>query len=353
MFEGTPGKEGRAMDRTEEVCLASLLDESMPAFPALHILVQLAHSLESEARAGILHGDIQPWNISVSFQGVPRLLAFGAFALTTGAVVPGSEGYSAPERLGGGIASAQTDLFSFAATAFHILTGRPPFVAATPEEVVHAVRKGELRLPPKMSTVMQKVFLKALERDPECRFSSYGHFMSVLIASAPLAENRLEDLLSFLDGKPIPFEGLDISIPAQMTAPRPPTAIRSTQSIPVIATRPEGPQDAERLAESLLSNAPGVIGFAVFRGGEAQPTCSPQSGELADLAPAVYFQLADSVFGEAGNAKVRYFLFRTKQGIRYLLHRRLDVLIVVKLKSGANHQELLHRLDDNLNLNAT
>ena len=95
----------------------------------------------------------------------------------------------------------------------------------------------------------------------------------------------------------------------------------------------------------MLLGTQGVSGFATFNQQGTLVTASPQSGDITDLAPSVYFHLADSVFGEEGGSKVRHFLFRARTGVRYLLHRRSDLLLVIKLKPEANLQEILQGLD--------
>lgn len=332
------------MDYLEGASLASLLAGSLPAFPALHLLIQLVHVMEATARAGVLHGDLQPHNIWVTPQGDVRLQSLGTY----GAPMPGSEGYTAPERLDGGTPSARADQFSFAAIAFHLLAGKPAFPGSTPKDVAQAVRNGELLIPSKMPLMMQKVFLKAMDKEPEARYASLRDFMAVLIAAAPLEEDRLDDLLSFLDGKPLAFEGHELLSRHEAPGsdvPLDPQFIRSLAESQ--ATTAEG---KDRLERRLL-DTPGVLGFAAFNEGGTLLTCSPHAGELADLAPSVYFHLADSIFGDEGGSGIRHFLFRTKPGIRYLLHRGTDTQIVIKLKPDANLQEILRGLDHGLNLN--
>src|SRR5512133_645244 len=191
------------MDYLEGTPLASLLAGGLPTFPALHLLIQLVHVMEFAARTGILHGDLQPHDIWVTPQGDVRLQSLGS----SGAPRPGGAGYAAPERLDGGAPSTRADQFSLAAVAFHVLAGKQPFPGATPEDVTQAVCNGEFLLPSKMPLVMQKVFLKAMDKEPEARYASLRDFMAVLIAAAPLEEDRLDDLLSFLDGQPLAFEG--------------------------------------------------------------------------------------------------------------------------------------------------
>jgi serine/threonine protein kinase len=331
----------QVLDPLEGAPLSSLFEGGIQAFPALHLLIQLLHILEAAARAGILHGDLEPHAIWITPEGRVVLQDFGG----TGPLLPGSEAYAAPERLDGGVPSAPADQFSLAALAFHLLSGKQAFPGATAEDVAHAIRIGALRLPPKMPLVMQKVFLKAMDVEPKARYASLRDFMAVLIAAAPLEEDRLDSLLSFLDGEPLAIDGLEL--PSHPEAPR--TLEREdlpSVREPLVDQVPILEQKAHE--ERRLLDLPGVIGFAVFDEAGTLLTTSPHAGDLADAAPSVYFRMADLVFREGTG--VRHFLFRTRPGLRYLLYRKLDTLIVIKLMADANPQEILHGLDGHLSL---
>ena len=326
------------LDYVEGTSLASLLAANLPAFPALHLLIQVAQVLEFAAQKGISHGDLQPHAVWVTPKGEARLHGFA----TQGRLKVGSGSYAAPERQGAGIPTARADQFSLAATAFHLLFGKPPFPGATEEETLLAVREGEFSLPAKTPVMLQKVFLKALDKDPNGRYASLRDFMAVLIAAAPLEEHHQEDLLSFLDGTPLAFEGGEFLSRSEPPRAEPPPA----KSDPAVQKEPLVPAVAGKAPlGSWLLQEPGISGFATFGEGGALLASSPQSGDLVDLAPTVYFNLADAAFGTAGESPVRHFLFRARNGIRYVLHRRVNTLCVIKLKPEANLQEILRGLD--------
>lgn len=191
------------LEDLEGTCLAPLILDGLPLFSALHLLVQLVHILEAGAQAGIFHGDLQPCNIWVSPQGKVHVQGFGA----TGALLAGTMAYAAPERLERGSPSARADQFSLAALAFHLLAGRPPFAGTISEDSLRAARNLDLKFPHEMPPQLQKVFLKAMDGSPEARYGSIRDFLAVGIAAAPLEEERQDDLLSFLDGKPLSLDG--------------------------------------------------------------------------------------------------------------------------------------------------
>lgn len=102
------------------------------------VAIKVAGALESAHRAQTLHRDVKPHNILVSDYGEPLLADFGV-ALVAGSVdtpiggIRGSVPYAAPEILDGGRATAQSDVYSLAATVFFLLAGEPPFTVRPDE----------------------------------------------------------------------------------------------------------------------------------------------------------------------------------------------------------------------------
>ncbi|MEZ5129833.1 MAG: serine/threonine-protein kinase [Micropruina glycogenica] len=105
--------------------------ERLGVAEALRIGIQLASAVETAHRAGLLHRDIKPANVLTSQYGTPGLTDFGIAAEVseaddddTGVSVP----WSPPEVLYvTAPASARSDVYSLAATVWHLLVGRSPF----------------------------------------------------------------------------------------------------------------------------------------------------------------------------------------------------------------------------------
>ncbi|MBI4615834.1 MAG: tetratricopeptide repeat protein [Planctomycetes bacterium] len=165
----------------------------------------LADSLEGAAyahEAGIVHRDIKPSNILVDDEGRPRLTDFGlakrvdsgSYLTRTGDVV-GTPYYMAPEQTQGetGAISAATDTFAFGVILYQCLTGRLPFDAETSMELFHAICEHEpippRQIQPSVPVDLERVCLKALEKEPRHRYEDASEFAG--------------DLRKFLAGEPI------------------------------------------------------------------------------------------------------------------------------------------------------
>jgi tRNA A-37 threonylcarbamoyl transferase component Bud32 len=154
---------------------------------AAKIVEQVLSGLGHAHELGIIHRDIKPANIMVTSQtglgeqvrildfGLARL-AEGSTKLTTGIVV-GTPNYMAPEQCKGGDIDARTDLYACGVMLFEMLTGRKPFLADDPLQVV---RKHLLEPPPTMHAVeprvdfgeLEAVVAKALAKSPGERYES-------------------------------------------------------------------------------------------------------------------------------------------------------------------------------------
>ena len=123
------------MEYVEGVTLARLIREQGPLSPdeAAPLLRQVADALVAAHAAGIVHRDVKPSNIMVDRDGRVKLADFGIAriatdpALTQTGLVTGSPAYLAPEVAAGQRGDETVDVWSLGATAFHLLTGRPPY----------------------------------------------------------------------------------------------------------------------------------------------------------------------------------------------------------------------------------
>jgi serine/threonine protein kinase len=137
------------------------VDGAMAAARALHVARQVAEALGHAHHKGLAHRDLKPDNIMlIARDGDPdfaKVLDFGlakAFddniaraaavsisPLTRDGLVFGTPDYMSPEQAIGGDAGPAADLYALGAVLYHMLTGAPPFVGASPMEVLtHHVR---------------------------------------------------------------------------------------------------------------------------------------------------------------------------------------------------------------------
>ncbi|MBI5242306.1 MAG: serine/threonine protein kinase [Elusimicrobia bacterium] len=184
VFEFAPGRPLRAL----------LSKRRFLSRPAKSIARQIAAALDFAHARGLLHRSLRPSNIMVSQEGVVKVADFGvgyqARARPTAFKRLGAAGalpYEAPE-LGsaGGAPSRASDLYSFAAVLYEMLTGRIPF--SGPDL---PAQKSRMRFPPPSSLVLELppavdgLIQKGLAADPKARFGSGAELAGALEAALP------------------------------------------------------------------------------------------------------------------------------------------------------------------------
>lgn len=183
-----------AMDYVEGTDAARLVKERYRNGMSEHdvgaIIDAVAGALDYAHVRGMLHRDVKPANILVTHPedderrilladfGVARQLA-DISGITETNVAVGTVAYAAPEQLVGGNIDGRADQYALAATAFHLLTGVPPYRHSNPVAVIgqhlHAA-------PPRLSdhrrdlARLDDVFFKALAKDPADRFDRCRDF---------------------------------------------------------------------------------------------------------------------------------------------------------------------------------
>jgi TolB-like protein/Flp pilus assembly protein TadD/predicted Ser/Thr protein kinase len=159
--------------------------EELSIHRSAKMLAQLAHAVHFAHERGILHRDIKPGNVLVDRHGNPHLTDFGLACLTgadanvtrTGEML-GTPSYMAPEQVRDPAAelTRETDNYALGAVLYHMLTGRPPFAAASPYEAVRLLLETEPRSPdafnPKVDKDLATICLKCLEKVPSARYPS-------------------------------------------------------------------------------------------------------------------------------------------------------------------------------------
>ncbi len=170
----------------------------MPIGAALAIGVQISRALEAAHEAGVLHRDIKPANIMVSHDGMVKVLDFGIAGFLqgagfterltrTGANSLGTPAYTAPERIMGGPATVQSDLYSVGCILYVLLTGLPPFPADDSLTILHRHLHDEptpvRRWRPEVAPEIDQLVLWLLAKEPAAR-----------PASAAIVAGRLESL---------------------------------------------------------------------------------------------------------------------------------------------------------------
>jgi serine/threonine protein kinase len=135
---------------------------------------------------GLVHRDVNPRNIFVTYHGGVKLLDFGMVRNSAGpksvpGVFKGKYGYCAPEQLEGGRIDRRTDVFCLGIVLWECLTGARLFDVGTDVETIDAVRSRRIERPsvlrPEVPRPLEEIVLRALAREPVQRYQS-AHEMS-------------------------------------------------------------------------------------------------------------------------------------------------------------------------------
>ncbi|HEV2199678.1 MAG TPA: protein kinase [Bryobacteraceae bacterium] len=174
------------------------LSGPLPLEEALKLALQIASALEEAHGRGILHRDLKPGNILVTGKGAAReshtkLLDFGLAKLMTGSdsdvtatlegTVMGTASYMAPEQAEGKPLDARSDVFSFGAVLYEMLSGNRAFGGTSMAQVVSAVLRDEpaplpaaLKTPPELDRLVRR----CLRKTPAERFQSMAEVKGAL-----------------------------------------------------------------------------------------------------------------------------------------------------------------------------
>jgi serine/threonine-protein kinase len=162
--------------------------QSMPSLPEIaDLLKSLAGALDYAHSQQVIHRDIKPTNVMFDNQGSPFLVDFGIAKLmeaTTGLTQPGqSPGtpvFMAPEQWKADEIGPATDQYALGILAYLLVTGRVPFDADTPYQIMHK-HFYEMPTPPQahrsdLPEAVTRVLNRVLEKEPTARFPSAADF---------------------------------------------------------------------------------------------------------------------------------------------------------------------------------
>lgn len=169
---------------------------------AARLTQTLAEAVHYAHENGIVHRDLKPGNVLLDANGEPRITDFGLAkqtetntAMTATGQVLGTPSYMPPEQAAADNSriGPHSDVYSLGAILYALLTGRPPFQAAsmveTLKQVVERDPVSPRQLNPEVGRDLETVCLKCLEKEPAKRYASSAEFR--------------DELQRLLDGRPI------------------------------------------------------------------------------------------------------------------------------------------------------
>ena len=179
-----------------------LKDGPLPPSDAAELINMTAEAVHYAHEKGIVHRDLKPANVLLEADNKPRITDFGLAknitddsGMTATGQVMGSPSFMPPEQAAGQTRKIgrRADVYSLGAMLYALLTGRPPFQAASIMETLKQVLEKEPVSPrvlnPSVDRDLETICLKALEKNRENRYAT--------------ARALANDLRNYLDNKPI------------------------------------------------------------------------------------------------------------------------------------------------------
>ena len=168
-------------------------DKLLPVNRVIDILYKVCNALDFATKMGVLHRDIKPANVLLGDDGEVKITDFGAAFSSesdmTQVDMIGTLPFVAPEHFRKALPSQQNDIYAVGVMAYQLLTGRYPFTAKSPADLIYQKLNEEaLSLESWRSDIPQALRFavhRAMHPDRELRYTSWTAFFEDLVAALP------------------------------------------------------------------------------------------------------------------------------------------------------------------------
>jgi serine/threonine protein kinase/tetratricopeptide (TPR) repeat protein len=193
------GREYIVMQYVDGVTLDQLMKmKPLPLDKVVDIALQIADGLAAAQGCGIVHRDIKPGNIMIDRSGQVKILDFGLAKigaehgrgeaersdrdLTEKGIVLGTVAYMSPEQAKGLVLDGRSDIFSFGVVLYEMIENRNPFSDDENIVTLYNILHREVRFGTRAPEALRRIVGKALQKDRERRYGSFGEIRRELAA---------------------------------------------------------------------------------------------------------------------------------------------------------------------------
>jgi eukaryotic-like serine/threonine-protein kinase len=192
-----------AMELLHGAPLSDLIKQPQSPDRLINVLIQTGHGLSAAHRKGIVHRDMKPENVFVTFtpdgEDVPKLLDFGIAKMSAGdgnnhltktGTIFGTPFYMAPEQALGQNVDHRADVYAMGVIMYEAFGGSVPFqgdsfmailtqhITSEPKPLAHVAAQHGKSLP----MGMEEIIARCMRKEPEQRFQSMDELVAALVA---------------------------------------------------------------------------------------------------------------------------------------------------------------------------
>ncbi len=242
------------------------------------ILQRIGAALDHAHSLGVVHRDLKPANILFDQYGFAYLADFGIAHIAeqtglTGAGLVGTPAYMSPEQAQGVPVDARTDVYTLGLILFEMLSGKPPFEAATPMGVLYKhVHEPPPRLPDsarELPPTLDGIIRRALAKTPGERYGAAGELTAAVQSALQAPAGAPPAATSAATGMPDAANVVD-------------TAVGANDNTVLLREQPARPTDDATVVERPITPLP-AQGAPAAAGGSAP---SPAGAAAASAIPS-------------------------------------------------------------------